>query len=216
MPRSFAALLVVAVGVAACATVPPEVVELSYAVGKDTEELHASYTRLVRSHFDLIRQRWSDYVDTRWRPKYLKNFVETGGLVEAARAADTEEGMVTVRIWAETATAEIERYRRSLLDPVDAQERELMQTVDDAFARVLRANATVTAHVASLRKVQEVQDQLLEDLRVGNLRDQINDGLVRASGLVEKGIEFTDRGGDIVREIERTRTNVTEILEGGS
>lgn len=211
--RSCLAGLAVA-AVAACASVPPEVVELSYAVGRDTEELHASYTRLIRSHFGLVRQRWSDYVDTRWRPRYLKHFVETGGLVEAARAADTEEGLVTVRIWAETATAEIERYRRSLLDPVDAQERELLQSVDDAFARVLRANAAVTGHLTSLREVQEIHDEVLDALRMGDLRDRITDGLVGASALVEKGIAFTEKGGDIVAELEETKAGIAEILEG--
>jgi hypothetical protein len=86
--------------------------------------------------------------------------------------------------------------------------------VDAAFARVLRANATVTAPLASLRKVQEVQDELLEDLRMGDLRERITAGLERANGLVEKGIAFTEKGGNIVAELEEARTDIAGILEG--
>jgi hypothetical protein len=57
----------------------------------------------------------------------------------------------------------------------------LAASVDEAFARLVRANAIITAHLNSLRKVQEVQDEALQRLKLKDMRDKINQHLISAS-----------------------------------
>jgi len=43
------------------------------------------------------------------------------------------------------------------------------------------ANAAVTAQLNSIREVKEAQDEVLEALRLKDVRDRINEGLQKAS-----------------------------------
>ena len=58
-----------------------------------------------------------------------------------------------------------------------------------SFANTSWANATITAHLNSLREVQEVQDQALQALHVKDLRDKINKALVTASDKAAGGLD---------------------------
>jgi hypothetical protein len=164
-----------------CATVPPEAARLSRTVGEDLTAVQASYRSLVHRHFSGLREQVNDYIDLRWRPVYLREFITRGELAKLAGASDPVEVLEGVEDWVGIAMEEIEAKRRTMLDPISRQEDSLLTNVDEAFARLLRANAAVTAHLVSLRKVQAAQDQTLEDLRLRGLRDRINTGLVAAS-----------------------------------
>ena len=67
---------------AGCASVPKEVVELSYVMGEDLVEVHESYVDLIELHFDDPRAWTEDFLDTRWQPVYLRHFIERGDLVD--------------------------------------------------------------------------------------------------------------------------------------
>ena len=45
----------------------------------------------------------------------------------------------------------------------------------------IRANATVTALVSSVKDVEDLQDKVLEDFGVKDIRDTINNGIADAS-----------------------------------
>lgn len=205
------ALIVLAL--TACSTVPPEAVELSYKVGTDMEALHASYRKLIRAHFDKIRGEWNNYVDYKWRPVFLKKFIETGKLVENAKKADTEEGFLWVKNWAAIAEKRIRRYREAVLEPVNDQEAALTQSVDEAFMRVARANAVITAHLTSIRKVQEFQDRILEEMNLKDLRDDINDGIAKASAMTQKGIEITEEAGEKLKKAEDLKKEIEDFVK---
>lgn len=172
-----------------CASVPKEVVELSYTMGKDLQELHRSYRALIATHFDGLRAQSTDFLESRWRPVYLRKFIEKGKLLELAKNNDPDKVLEGVTLWANVAMAEIDAKRHTLIDPINKQERDLLDAVDASFAQVELANATVTAHLNSLRKVQEVQDEVLKTLKIKDLRDEINQGLVKASDLAAQGIK---------------------------
>jgi hypothetical protein len=195
-----------------CSTVPPEAVELSYLMGSDIEALQTSYRQLIQNHFKAIRDRWNTYVDSVWKPRFLKIYIREGELIDDAKVADTDEGFLGVKIWVEEAERQIVLYRRAILDPIDAQEAALKKSVDDAFGRVIRANAIITAHLTSVRKVQEFQDEVLEELKVKGLRDDINKQLVQASNLVQKGIDVTDEAKGKAKSAQEFKKVLEEFL----
>ena len=185
----------IVLGVSACATVPKEVVELSYVVGQDLVSVHASYRDLIHRYFDGLRAKASDSVDNRWTPDFLQDYIAAGGLVEKAQGSDPNQVLEDVQDWAEFAMEKIERTRRGLIDSIDVREQSLLVSIDETFSELIRANATITAHLNSIRKVQEVQDDALAAMKIKGLRDRINTALISASQESEaaiKRIEKTD------------------------
>jgi hypothetical protein len=103
---------------------------------------------------------------------------------------------------ARAATRRIDRKKADLLKPINDAETSLTSDVNVAFDQLRRGNATITAHLTSLRKVQEAQDEALEALNLKNLRDTVNNGLVQASDLAAKGIEKVRETDKVVKQVE--------------
>lgn len=194
------------------ATVPKEVVELSYTVGQDLNAVHASYRELIQTHFSGLRAQTIFFLDNRWVPVYLEDFVKTGGLIESATGTDPKAVLKDVQLWAEVAIEEIEDKKKELLDPIDHDEQALLNSADEAFSRIMRANAAITAHLNSIRKVQEVQDEILSALKLKDLRDKINNGLIAASEKAQNTIETFKKAEGIIDELEDKKKKLTEKL----
>jgi len=160
-----------------CMSVPPQSVELSRTLGNDLESLELSYQRLIDQYFINLRQQVNRAIDDVFVPNYINAFVTDGGLVEAAR----NENASYVVAWAEIAVATIEQERAKRIEPLNKSEAELSQSVEAAFARTIRANAAITAYLASQRNVRRSQDELLSNLGLQDIRDDIDAALVEAS-----------------------------------
>ena len=195
-------VIAAALAIAACAKVPPEVVGLSSTLGEDIVATQTSYQLLITSHFDNLRTQVNTFVDTRWRPAFLRRFIQSGKLAERAKETDPEKQATGVGNWAQVAVETIEAKRKELLDPVDEDEKQLRVAVDDAFNRMIRANTAVTAHLNSIRKVTEFQDQVLQAAGVKDLRDKINQALVDTSARTQKAIDAVAKADNVVTQLE--------------
>jgi hypothetical protein len=173
----------------ACAKVPPEAARLSSTLGEDIVATQTSYQLLISAHFDNLRNQVDVFVDTRWRPVFLQRFVESGNLVGRATDPDPVSALNRVNNWAQVAIERIDAKRKELRDPIDADEQALRVVVADAFNRMVRANATVTAHLNSIAKVNDVQDGLLQAAGIKELRDGINRVLIDASMKTQAAID---------------------------
>lgn len=203
-----------------CSTVPKEVVELSYRMGEDISAVQKSYKILIHTHFETLRGERIRYLNKEWTPRYIKGWIEDGRLVDVAKgtvvwsvekedfvkplAGKEEEGLLaTIRFWSVTAVKDIEDKKAELLAPLNKQEEQLSSWVDEAFNRLYRGNATITAHLNSLRKVQEVQDDALAALHLKDLRDKIDNDLVTASDRAKSGLEAVRKADGLVQEAEK-------------
>jgi hypothetical protein len=182
------------------------VVELSYAVGQDLSAVHESYRTLVKQRFDDFRAVREAYLKDEWIPTYLSIWIEDGRLVDTANSKvvwSDERGefvapppgrekellLHTIDTWARVAIEEIDDKRNEVLEPLNKDEAALLASIDDAFDRLYRANATITAHLNSLRKVQEVQDEALQALKLKDLRNKITEALANASDKAQAGLD---------------------------
>jgi hypothetical protein len=189
----------------ACAKVPPEVVRLSSVLGEDIVATQTSYQLLVTQHFDNLRTQANMFVDTRWRPVFIRRFIVDGKLMERVKDPNSDKALNDIGDWALVAVETIEAKRRELLDPIDADEKTLRLAVDDAFNRMIQANNAVTAHLNSIREVSEFQDGILQAAGVRELRDKINDALIKSSDRAEQAI-------DAVAKADKVITNISEQL----
>jgi hypothetical protein len=186
-----------------CSSVPKEAVDLSYQIGQDTEALHQSYRKLIKAHYQLSRR----IIEQEWTktelPTIIKNAIEEGRLVDVAAGkvvfdpatqnfvkptpgAEFVQREQTMQTWSKEVADIIAQNRAGILDPIDQEEQKLLESVDAAFAQVARGNAAISAHLASLRKVQETQDSVLDKAGMKELRDQINNSLIKLSDEASK------------------------------
>lgn len=189
-----------------CASVPKEVVELSYVVGKDLESINESYDTLIHQYYENLRDQRRTYLDEVWFPLYLQKWRDKGELVAIAKGekiwseetqsliripaeSNLKESLATLNDWVLAALYDYEVKESELLATLDSDEEELRRQVKQAFLNLTRANATITAHLNSLRKVKEVQDEALQALNLKELRDEINQQLIKASQKAKEGLE---------------------------
>jgi len=196
-----------------CASIPKEVVELSYTVGHDLDAVHSSYRALIHTHFEGLRNQTTNFFETRWVPTFLEDFIQNGGLIQSAQGSDPKLVLEEVQDWAEVAVETIEKKKQSLLAPINADEAALVKSVDEAFANLIRANATITAHLNSLRKVQEVQNEALKALKLKELRAKINDGLILASDRAKQAIEKLKETEGRIDAAEKKKNLLREKLK---
>jgi hypothetical protein len=207
-----------------CSTVPKEVVELSYIIGEDISAIHQSYTELIHSHFEMLRQERIRYVDEEWAPLFIRKWIENGRLrdvvkgetvwseeeetfVSPTAGKDEEELLNTVVFWSQATVDFISEKKAELTDTLYIQEDSLTAWVDDAFNRIYRGNATITAHLTSLREVQEVQDDLLSAFNLKNLRDKINNGLITISDKTKEGLDEVRKADGLIRKMKNININ---------
>ena len=210
-------LIMLILAISGCSSVPKEVVELSYQMGEDISAVHQSYNKLIHEHFEMLRQERIKYLNDLWTPKYISTWMEDGRLIDVAKGEvawsqeqsdfvkptagkEKEELLMTVKFWSQAAVNEIENKKVELLEPLNVQEEQLTSLVTDAFNRLYRGNATITAHLNSLRNVQEVQNNLLEALNLRDFRDKINIQLSTVSEKAQKALEEIKKADGFVTD----------------
>ena len=210
--------IIIAVFSFGCQTVPKEVVELSYVMGEDLEALNTSYANLIHQYYENLRDQRRAYLDDVWYPRFIANWREKGELVAIVKekriwseekkslitipvGSAPDESVKTLEDWLISALDEYERKESELLDPLNKDEERLIELVKQAFINVTRANATITAHLNSLRKVQDVQDETLKALNLKELRDEINKQLINASKKAKNGLEQVEKADEKAEKV---------------
>ncbi len=228
-PSRLLLLISLLLGIIGCASVPKEVVELSYRTGEDIAALYQSYDKLIHEFYEKMRAERIAYLTDTWYPRFLLNWMEKGELVAIAKGekiwseeqeklipkppdADPQETVQTLQDWVDYALYAYEVKEDVLLKPLNDGEMALRQEVESAFHQVIRANAVITAHLNSLRKVKEVQDQALEALRIKNLRDRINKFLFEASEKAAEGLQEIQKKDkeldDLTKQIDSLKNKI--------
>lgn len=192
--------------ISGCATVPPEVVELSYTVGADVREIQRSYDALITARFEALRQERLDYLSNEWQPIFLEDWVMSGRLIETARGevvySATEDVFVppdaaraeqqrldTIQQWSEAAIAQIEAKRSELIEPLNQREASIRADMNAAFNQIISANAQVTAHLTSIRRVDAVQSEVLSRINAEDEVRQLNQRILDVSEWAREGLE---------------------------
>ncbi|MEZ8886171.1 hypothetical protein AB4564_07350 [Vibrio sp. 10N.222.51.E8] len=207
---------------ACAATVPKEVVELSYQMEKDMSQVEEAYVTLVRQHVSMLKKQREDYLYREWVPVMLEDWIQTGQLIEMAQGTvvydesmggfktvtqpDRLSQLSSITEWALAASEEIEAKKRELIQPLEEAEQKLIADIHLSFNLLIQGNQTITAHLNSIREVQDVQNKLLERAGWDGLRDNINQQL---SELSEQAVT----GLDEVRKLDSKTQKQLEKLQ---
>jgi hypothetical protein len=161
---------------AGCASVPVESVELSETVGRDLESLHVAHKELAVRYFQRMHRDVDEFVRDVYRPYVIRSTMEDLGLVAKLQASlqpgSELDPLDVMEIYVEEAMKQIETYRAELQAPVTEQEVQVLGSIDASHLRVQNANAIVTGHLASVRKVHDAQGEFLARARLGGLQER--------------------------------------------
>ncbi|MGF1842201.1 hypothetical protein L4C39_03275 [Vibrio clamense] len=184
-------ILLILVTFTGCTTkLPAEVVTLSSSMEKQLLSLQKSHVTLVQTYFQMVRQQREGWIQTTWLQEYLKTFIKTGQLEETVRGEvvwdDVNKRFVaprapyedvqkfdTLMIWTGQVQKQLAKKRAELIDPLHIQEQELLAKVNAAYAQLIANNATITAHLVSIKDVEDVQTRLLNKAGIDGLNEDI-------------------------------------------
>jgi hypothetical protein len=115
---------------------------------------------------------------------------------------DAERGQIMLE-FAEAALAEIELQRAELIEPLDAQEQQVLGHLSRSYAQLQQAQAQVTAHLASVREVTGAQDELLQLAGIREVRDDALRAAVDLSDRLTAAAKAGESAADAIEEIKK-------------
>ena len=176
--RLVSCLLLAGFLLAGCVDAPRQSVELSATVGRDLNEMQRAHRELARRYFARAIQDVNAFVDGKYRP-YVINYVVADPqlrlrerLEEALRPGAQSDPAAIMGRFANLIIADIEDYRRQLLEPVERERDDMLASLDAAYQQLHAANAAVTAHLASAAKVNDAQDRAFAELGLAGFRER--------------------------------------------
>ena len=219
--------LALAVGLAGCADIPEEAVTLSVTVGRDLGEVHRSHKALAERYFGRIRKDVNAFIDETYAPFIVERVLTvektvtkpdgtklTIPAVWKVLSAEVEKpgGGAIVQRMTDTVkklTDQIEKKRAEYLSPIEEQEIEVMRSIDDAYAKIQNAHAVVTGHLASIRKVQQAQEELLGAVGLKDVRRKVID---TAANLSDKIADITEKARRGEQAIDNAVADVKDAI----
>ena len=114
----------------------------------------------------------------------------TGSILEAAKNSSDivkqKKAISLMNDFVSVVHEEVEIYRKILLAPIEEQELEVMSAIDRSYNQIIYANSIVTGHLASVRKVHDAQEDVLNKFGLENLRTETAQKLSDYSTEVDK------------------------------
>ena len=228
-------VIVIALLVGACAHVPKESVELSATVGRDLAAVHTAHRELAQILFARMRRDVNRFVDDVYGPYQIQNAMTRQN--ELARSSDSQDRRKSLLLAINAAfkpdasprlqaavlkamgilvrkiQADIESMRRELLDPLEAQESELVGSIDRAYQQLHYANSIVTGHLSSVVKVHETQAELLQAIGIErDLRGEVGKNLAKASDEIGTLVEFAEKAEDKLDKAEENAQKIKDVV----
>ncbi|WKD85230.1 hypothetical protein KCTC32516_00570 [Polaribacter huanghezhanensis] len=182
--------LVVIALITSCAVVPKESVELSATVGRDIVTVYKSHKDLATILFTRMKKDVNTFVDDVYAPYQIGKLLEadfadansgkfesmTGAIIDAAKNSTDypkqKQAIGLMKDFVSVVYNEVEVYRKILLIPIEKQELEVMAAIDRSYNQIIYANSIVIGHLASVRKVHDAQEEILNKFGLENLRTE--------------------------------------------
>lgn len=237
MIRQFLLVTLATVGllVSSCASVPKESVELSATVGRDIATVHKSHRELAQLLFIRMKKDVNRFIDDVYAPYQIRTVMDRQ--YELARSSNPDEKKKSLLLaineavkpdasdklqsavlkgmgsLVEKIREDVETMRKELLDPLNAQEEEVIGSIDRAYQQLHYANSIVTGHLSSVVKVHDTQTELLKEIGVErDLRKEISKNLAEASDKIAKVVESAEKADSKLEKVEERAKELKDTI----
>ncbi len=228
--------LIIAVFLFSCASVPKESVELSATVGRDLVVAHEAHRQLAGIMFERMEKDINRFIDDVYAPHQInaamarqKELADSPdqtqrnkSLLIAINKAFSDQGspelqrkvLAGMEIMVRAIQTDIENTRSELLEPIRTQKKEVIGSIDRAYTQLQYANAVVTGHLASIKKVHDAQSEILAEVGVErDLRTEVSQSLAEASAKVGEIVDSAEGYGDKIDDITEKVKDIKDTIE---
>jgi hypothetical protein len=225
-------LFIMAISLVACAQVPKESVELSATVGRDIQKAQESHLELAKVLFDRMKFDVNRFVDEEYAPFQIQFLFKQQASKATQPGASPENSMLllipvafsdegtadhqdaVVELMSKFSMAiraDVEHYRRKLLQPLEQQEAEVIGSIKRHYQQLHRANSIVTGFLSSVANVHQVQNELLEAFGADtDLREVAGTTLAQTSIKLNKILE---KAGDGEVQLDEVEGKIKKIVD---
>lgn len=203
--------VVICVSFFGCAQVPPQSVELSATLGRDLQELQRSHRKAIDLLHDHEIERINRYIEQVVIPTYAKIVTDSVGLRLSqdlsnavgpnAAQADKDRIYEEMRKTVLGISSRVEKQRQELTAPIETARKARLQELDMAYAQLQQANSVLTAHLASIVKVNTVQDELLAKVGLKDFRQKVGDSALELDKQIEEALSTAKDVEDAVSKL---------------
>lgn len=216
---------------AGCAQVPKQSVDLSATVGRDIAQVYQAHRDLAVILYGRIKNDVNKFIDEVYAPYQIEKLLQAdhedfekgdpNSLFSALDAAikspndpDVQKkALDAMDVFVQVVRAEVESYRKERLALVLAQERKVLSAIDRSYNQIHYANSIVTGHLASVVKVHDAQEELLNEFGIEGLRKEIGQKLANTSNKVAEFVETARKMEHTIAEMEEKMKELTKELD---
>ncbi|PHR74230.1 MAG: hypothetical protein COA66_00105 [Arcobacter sp.] len=202
-----------------CSQMPREAVELSVTVGRDLSIMKKSHIALVDLYYKSLIKDINNFIDKVYLPyniqktlsdKILKNELLTA-IELASKDGSTKDTQVKsiekIEAFLLIIQEEVEFYRKLKLKPIEEQYKTVLLNINKSYEQIHYANSIVTGHLASVAKVHETQNEILEKFDIKDLRVNVGNDVAELSDKIAKLMIKAENGNEkfssIVEKFEK-------------
>lgn len=202
--------------VAGCADVPREAVTLSSQIETDMAELHRANRELALRYFARSKANVKSFIENEYRPFIVRDTIRRVNLLERLQdiANESEEkAFDRMEVFVNLTLKQIQKTQDDLLEPIETQEREVLRTIDEAFAAVINAQSVVTGYLGSVQRIQQVQDEFLARAGLKDFRRTLIDETANISDGIAEITEKASRGDQAADEALKALHKILGVKE---
>ena len=196
-----------------CAQVPKEAVELSATVGRDLSEIKKSHIALVDLYYLELLSDINGFIDNVYLPYQIERTLaddrvknEMLSAIESASKPDPsgknqKESFQKIGAFLLIIQEEVADYRKLKLKPVQDQYTSVSERINESYEQIHYANSIVTGHLASVVKVHNAQNEILEKLDLKDLRVSVGKEVAGMSDKIGKLVQKAEDGEEDISSI---------------
>lgn len=210
------ATISIVVLVTGCAQVPREAVELSVTVGRDLSEMRRSHTQLVKIYYEGLINNINQFIDNVYLPYQIQRALSDEAIkkdmlasIEAASKEDAtgqnqKDAFEKMKYFHLIIHEEVEDYRNIKLAPVKAQYESVLSDINESYEQIHYANSIVTGHLASIVRVHDSQNEILEKIDLKDLRTRVGSNVAKTSDeIAELTSKAKEKESDLAEIVAR-------------
>jgi vacuolar-type H+-ATPase subunit H len=214
-----------------CTSIPKETIVLSQTLGKDLKVLHNSHRNMVQLYYKKIKDNINVFIDEVYSPYIINTMlsselqsyksgepslykaIEDGGKLATSEA--TEEALSYMQDFLEIAKSQITEKRESLLSPIEEQETELLNKINQSYEGAMLANISITNYLKSIQKLKETQQEVLSKVGLSGADTAVINTLMNVSEKVNDAVKVGKKidieSDKALEEIEKVTKKIKQL-----
>ena len=197
-------LLLVAIALGSCTSIPAEAPELSAQLGTRITAIELAHTRLVEQFFSDKRRRVDEFIEEVWVPSFASDFFGDPRVDQVWRqviaSQDPQDRLRFIVMVGPRLQSKINAKRIDLIAPLDDLERDVKARLKVDYDQARAINNTLTSFLQSAAKVEENRKRYLEML--GITEDKVDNFIDETDDAVSELLDTSEGAQDKVKVSE--------------